>query len=196
MVSVSCFIVYITMLILQPTASPLVHDPTPKDWEKSFRADIMGLVTLLDTTEPHLKARAEAGGSPSVVVITSMAGYELILPMIGSPYTSFTRTKAVIAKDYARKFAPMGIRINTLPLGMINTPNITHPDGSVEWSSFQTFKKDNPEWIKETEAKIPLKRVAQAEEVANVVVFLASQLSSYICGATIPVDGSISSVLL
>lgn len=156
----------------------------------------MGLVTLLEASETHLKTRAEAGGSPSVVVITSMAGYELIMPVSGSPYTTFTRAKAVIAKDYARKFAPLGIRVNTLALGMISTPNITHPDGSVEWSSFQANKRDNPEWIKEIEAKIPLKRAAEAEEVANAVVFLASRLCGYICGATIPVDGSISSALL
>lgn len=156
----------------------------------------MGLVTLLEATEPYLVERAKAGGSPSVVVITSLAGYDLVLPTIGSPYTTFTRAKPVIAKDYARKFAPLGVRLNTLALGLVNTPNITHPDGSVEWSTYQTFKKHNPEVVKALEDKVPLKRAAQCEEIANVVVFLASGLSSYVCGATITVDGSFSTALV
>lgn len=156
----------------------------------------MGLISLLEATEPYLVERARAGGSPSVVVITSLAGYDLMLPIIGSPYTTFTRAKSVIAKDYARKFAPLGIRVNTLALGLVETPNITHPDNSVEWSTYQTFKKNSPGVLEALEDKVPLKRAGECEEIANVVVFLASNLSSYVCGATISVDGSLSTALV
>lgn len=184
------------LMISNGIASPLLQEPTQEHWEKSFQADIMGLVNLLETTEKHLVDSVKAGGSPSVVVITSLAGYMLVLPNVGSPYNTFTRAKAVIAKDYARKFAPLGIRINTLALGMIETPNITHPDGTVEWSSFQTFKKENPDFLRTLEEQIPLKRAGQCDEIANAVIFLASRVSSYICGATIPIDGSLSVSLL
>lgn len=119
-----------------------------------------------------------------------------MLPIIGSPYTTFTRAKAVIAKDYARKFAPLGIRVNTLALGLVETPNITHPDNSVEWSTYQTFKKNSPGVLEALEDKVPLKRAGECEEIANVVVFLASNLSSYVCGATIAIDGSLSTALV
>ncbi|KAH8886250.1 putative Tropinone reductase [Thozetella sp. PMI_491] len=176
-------------------ASPILRDPMPESWEKSFQADVMGLITLLEEATPHLQKSAEMGGSPSVVVITSMAGFDLALPQVGTPYTAFSRAKAIIAKDYARKLAPMGIRINTLALGLIETPNTTHADGFVDWSSFQIAKRDHPELIKSLEDRVPLKRAAQAEEVANAVIFFASRLASYVCGATIVVDGSFSNAI-
>ncbi|KAH0495976.1 hypothetical protein TgHK011_009497 [Trichoderma gracile] len=170
-------------------ASPLIAEATPEAWENSFRADIMGLVTLIEASTPYLEERAKASENASIVVISSMAGFEARHPVHGSPYSTFKRAQAVLAKDYARKLGPLGIRINSIAPGSIETPNITLPDGTVQWSQYQIVKRDNYPFYKALLDAVPLGRTGAPEEVANTVMFLASGLSSYINGTNIVVDG-------
>ncbi|PTB62679.1 NAD(P)-binding protein [Trichoderma citrinoviride] len=173
-------------------ASPLIGEATPEAWERSFRADIMGLVTLIEASIPYLEERAKASENASIVVISSMAGFEARHRVAGSPYSTFKRAQAVLAKDYARKLGPLGIRINSIAPGSIETPNITLPDGTVQWSQYQIVKRDNYPFYKSLLDAVPLGRTGAPEEVANTVVFLASRLSSYINGTNIIVDGGMS----
>ncbi|KAL7805220.1 NAD(P)-binding protein [Trichoderma aethiopicum] len=173
-------------------ASPLIAEATTEAWENSFRADIMGLITLIEASTPYLEERAKASENASIVVISSMAGFEARHRIPGSPYSTFKRAQAVLAKDYARKLGPLGIRINSIAPGSIETPNITLPDGTVQWSQYQIVKRDNYPFYKSLLDAVPLGRTGAPEEVANTVVFLASGLSSYINGTNIIVDGGMS----
>ena len=139
-----------------------------------------------------MEKRAKEGGSPTIVIVTSLGGFETRSYAVGAPYATFKRAQATIAKDYARKLAPLGIRINTVVLGLIENPNITLPDGTVQWSNYQLMKKDNEEAINAYAASVPMGRPGTPEEVANAVLFLSSRLSSYVCGANLVVDGSLS----
>jgi 3-oxoacyl-[acyl-carrier protein] reductase len=116
------------------TASPIIVEATNENWEKSFRADISGLVTLIEASIPFLEEQSKALENASIVVISSMAGFEARYPIAGSPYTTLKRAQAVLAKDYARTLGPRGIRINSIAPGSIENPNITLPDGTVQWS--------------------------------------------------------------
>ncbi|KAM0263895.1 hypothetical protein ACHAQJ_000930 [Trichoderma viride] len=173
-------------------ASPLITEATSEGWENSFRADIMGLITLIDASTPFLEERAKASENASIVVISSMAGFEARHPIPGSPYSTFKRAQAVLAKDYARKLGALGIRINSIVPGSIENPNITLPDGTVQWSQYQIVKRDNYPFYKSLLDAVPLGRTGAPEEVANTAIFLASRLSSYINGANIVVDGGMS----
>ncbi|KAL6872509.1 NAD(P)-binding protein [Trichoderma longibrachiatum] len=174
------------------TASPLIAEATTEAWENSFRADIMGLITLIEASTPYLEERAKVSENASIVVISSMAGFEARHRIPGSPYSTFKRAQAVLAKDYARKLGPLGVRINSIAPGSIETPNITLPDGTVQWSQYQIVKRDNYPFYKSLLDAVPLGRTGAPEEVANTVVFLASGLSSYINGTNIIVDGGMS----
>ncbi|UKZ81496.1 hypothetical protein TrVFT333_009268 [Trichoderma virens FT-333] len=171
-------------------ASPMIWEATVEGWENSFRADILGLVTLIDASTPFLEARVKASENASLVVISSMAGFEARHPIAGSPYSTFKRAQAVLAKDYARKLGALGIRINSIVPGCIETPNITLPDGTVQLSQYQIVKRDNYPFYKSLLDDISLGRTGIPEEVANTVIFLASRLSSFINGAHIVVDGA------
>jgi NAD(P)-dependent dehydrogenase (short-subunit alcohol dehydrogenase family) len=76
----------------------------------------------------------------------------------------------------ALELAPYNIRVNAISPGAIETPMI------------DPLKVD-PEVMKETLAKIPMHRVGKPEEVSNLVLFLASDASSYMTGTDVVIDG-------
>jgi len=76
----------------------------------------------------------------------------------------------------AVELAPYNIRVNAVSPGMIETPMI------------DPIKKD-PKQMEAMLAKIPLRRVGNAEEVSNLVLFLASDKSSYMTGSAVVIDG-------
>jgi NAD(P)-dependent dehydrogenase (short-subunit alcohol dehydrogenase family) len=152
----------------------------------------MGLVTLITTVTPHLEKQASITGNASIIVISSLAGFEATHPAKGGPYTPFKRAQAVIAKEQARILGPKGIRVNVILPGCVETPDITLSDGTVEKSPFQKFMKNNIPAYQSLLDTIPLGRPGRPEEIANAVVFLSSKLASYITGANLLFDGGMS----
>ncbi|KAH6983350.1 hypothetical protein BKA56DRAFT_631680 [Ilyonectria sp. MPI-CAGE-AT-0026] len=175
--------------IVVANACPLLTEATTEAWQKSFQADILGLWTLIDVATPHLEAR---GGTGSIVVISSIAGIEARYPVAGSPYTTFKRAQATLAKDLARQLGPKGVRVNTVVPGAIDTPSITLPDGTEELSSFGIIKRDNPGFLEAIESQVALGKAGEPQDVANAVMYLGSRLAKYVTGASLIVDGAIS----
>lgn len=87
-----------------------------------------------------------------------------------------------IVEQLAVELAPDGIRINAISPGLVRTP-MTTPI----WS--------DPAKVAERVRTIPLGRMGEPSEIATLIRFLASDASSYITGATIPVDGGLSVAL-
>ena len=81
-----------------------------------------------------------------------------------------------MSKALALELAPMGIRINVIDPGSIDTPG-TH--------TMEIDEKTREAML----APIPMKRNGKAEEIANAVLFLASDESSYMTGSVVVVDG-------
>jgi 3-oxoacyl-[acyl-carrier protein] reductase len=80
-------------------------------------------------------------------------------------------------KTWSRELGPKGVRVNAVAPGFIATPLLSTIPGNV---------------LKELEARVPLKRLGQPEEIANVYAFLASDEASYVNGAVIEVSGGMS----
>ncbi|MGN7477322.1 glucose 1-dehydrogenase [Solibacillus silvestris] len=115
----------------------------------------------------------KAGGG-SIVNISSING------LVGGA-VGYTDTKFAVrgmTKAAALNLAPMGIRVNSVHPGVIATPMIMQEDAKAQIEEFSKF--------------IPLKRVSQPEEVSQLVVYLASDESSYSTGAEFVVDGGIT----
>ncbi|KAH8811534.1 hypothetical protein F5884DRAFT_843167 [Xylogone sp. PMI_703] len=173
-------------------ATPNLSENTQDAWEQSFRADVLGLRALIEATMPYLEIQAASTGNASIVVMSSMAGFERRLPNMGSPYSAFKRAQAVLAKDYARIVGPKNIRINVIVPGAVETPGRILPDGTTEPSTFQVVRQQDPEFFKRLLETNALGRVGKPEDVANAAIFLSSPLSSYTTGAYLVLDGGMS----
>ncbi len=79
--------------------------------------------------------------------------------------------------SWSRELGPKGVRVNAVAPGFIATPMVAAMPEKV---------------LKDLEAKVPLRRLGQPEEIANTYAFLASDEASYINGTVIEVSGGIS----
>lgn len=119
-------------------------------------------------------AAMKANGGGSIVNICSGAGQRGYPDMI-----SYLSTKWAVngmTKGTARELAPFGIRVNSIHPGLINTPMIAGPEGESDL-------------IQEIAKTVPLQRIGTTDDVVEPVIFLASDLSSYMTGSEITMDG-------
>ncbi|KAJ4213200.1 hypothetical protein NW759_011044 [Fusarium solani] len=178
--------------IVVANACPKYTDPAIEEWQKSFQADVIGLISLIHAATPHLEKRDGAG---SIIVISSLAGFEAKFPAHTGPYTTLKRAQATLAKDFSRVLGPKGIRINSIVPGTIDPPATIRPDGTEEPSTFQQIMTANPAFLESLLPSITLGKIGQGQDVANAAVFLGSRLSSYITGTDLIIDGGMSTAL-
>jgi 3-oxoacyl-[acyl-carrier protein] reductase len=141
-------------------------------WKTSFDVDMMASVRASWKVVPWMKAQ----GGGSIVHISSTSALEA-----GSP-PSYAAAKAALishSKTLAVALAPAKIRVNTIAPGSIEFP------GGV----WEMIKKGNPAMYDGIKASIPWGRLGSAEEVANAVVFTASERASWVTGVVLSVDG-------
>ncbi len=121
-------------------------------------------------------AMVVAGKGGRIINFASMAW--LVGPFLGSDAYVISKAGVVsMTRGFARTFGPHGILVNTVSPGQIDTP---------------MQRLDNPpEMMDRTAESCPLGRMGQPEEVASIVVFLASRHASFVNGATINVSGGL-----
>src|SRR5688500_7094519 len=115
------------------------------------------------------------GGGGSIVNISSGAGLRATKYMIAYAATKYAVTGMTAAG--ALELARYGIRVNSIHPGVVDTPMLG-----------DSFDANSNAIVHNT----PLRRMARPDEIANVALFLASDESSYMTGAHVPVDGGIT----
>ena len=144
-------------------------------WRRAWDLTLMSTLRLTRFALPELRK----SGRGRVVNITSSAVKE---PSEGLLLSNAYRPGVIgWAKTLSQDEGPNGITVNSIAPGIIDTPRQAH---------------FTPEVRAEREARIPLRRMGRAQEVADVVCFLASDRASYVTGTLIPVDGGLSRALL
>jgi 3-oxoacyl-[acyl-carrier protein] reductase len=144
------------------------------EWESTLRVNLLGSMALARASLRHLVRR----GSGSLTFVSSIAGSEAI----DAPVT-YSAAKAALQaamKSLSRLAGRDGVRINAVAPG-----NVLFPGGS--WERKLAERREFFEQYVRTE--VPLQRFGRAEEIADAVVFLASERASFVTGACLVVDG-------
>jgi 3-oxoacyl-[acyl-carrier protein] reductase len=137
--------------------------------EKSYRVNTLS--ALLNLQEAARLMRRTKSGS-----IINLASIVAVKGSVGQSVYAATKAALVgLTIAGAKELAQYGIRVNAVAPGLIKTDMLNELPAQV---------------LEERTASIPLGRVGQPEEVANVILFLASDLSSYVTGQIIGVDGA------
>ncbi|OMF21940.1 short-chain dehydrogenase [Paenibacillus sp. FSL H8-0548] len=153
-----------------------ISDPTPfmdqtvERWEKTMSINVTSIFLGQKYVIPHM---ITAGGG-SIINISSIAG--LTGGSGAGPYTASKGAVRMLTKATAVDFAKHNIRANSIHPGYIETPM------TVDLMKDEKMKQ----WFL---AQTPLPRLGKAEDIANGVLFLASDESSYITGIELPIDG-------
>ena len=145
---------------------------TEEEYRRIVDINQVSVFLGLKTVVPSMQ---KAGGG-SIVNISSING------LVGGS-VGYTDTKFAVrgmTKAAAMECSHYGILVNSVHPGVIETPMVTQGDAV--------------EAIKEFAKQIPLKRMAQSEEVTNLVLFLASDESSYSTGSEFIVDGGLTAM--
>lgn len=148
-------------------------------WLADFHLKVMAAVRLSRLVIPSMKQRG--GGA---IVNASIGGGKA--PNAGALPTSVMRAAGLnLTKSLAQEYASSGIRINAVCIGFIK---------SMQW--VRRSGNGNPEDIyKEFSKRVPLGRVGEAEEYADLVAFLCSSRAAYITGTAVNLDGGMCPVL-
>jgi 3-oxoacyl-[acyl-carrier protein] reductase len=160
--------------------------PDDEPWMNAINLNLMSTLRLSRAALPHLEARG--GGSITNIVSTS------VKQPIGHLILSNTARTAVIglAKSMALEYAAKNIRVNNVCPGSTLTDRIT----SLAAKRAQESGKTPDEIMAEDAKAIPMGRLGNPQEFANVVVFFASPAASYVTGVTVQVDGGVVRSLL
>ncbi|MFC7825770.1 SDR family NAD(P)-dependent oxidoreductase [Streptomyces sp. NPDC057362] len=146
------------------TISHLPFAQLPRaEWDRTLATNLTGTFSVIQGALPLLSPGA------SLVLIGSKAA------AVGVPLRAhYTATKSALtgfARSLCKELGPQGVRVNVLAPGIIDTQELT------------------AEQTRRYESLISLRRLGGPEEIAHVVAFLVSDLSSYLTGETINVDG-------
>lgn len=157
--------------VLVNNASGFGHSDDEEGWAASLNVDMMAIVRGSHAAVPHMKP-----GS-SIVNISSISA--LRASSRSAPYGAIKAAVMHYTASQAKMLSKKGIRVNGVAPGSIEFPGGTWEDR----------KSSNPELYRSTLASIPFGRMGKPEEVAEVVLFLASDRAGWVTAQTIVVDG-------
>jgi NAD(P)-dependent dehydrogenase (short-subunit alcohol dehydrogenase family) len=146
-------------------------DITPADWERVQDVNLKGVLFLSQAVIPHMRTR-NSGSIACMSSVSAQRGGGIF----GGPHYSAAKAGVLgLAKAMSREFGPDGIRVNCVTPGLIATDI--------------TAGKLTNEMREKILEGIPLGRLGDADDVAGIYTFLASDLSAYVTGAVIDVNG-------
>ncbi|WP_119680576.1 SDR family NAD(P)-dependent oxidoreductase [Indioceanicola profundi] len=146
-------------------------DIGPRNYDAVLDVNLRGTLYMSQAAVPHMRKQR----SGSIICMSSVSA-QRGGGIFGGPHYSAAKAGALgLAKAMARELGPDNVRVNSITPGLIQTDI--------------TGDKLTDELKAEIIKGIPLSRLGNAEDIARACLFLASDLSSYITGATIDVNG-------
>jgi NAD(P)-dependent dehydrogenase (short-subunit alcohol dehydrogenase family) len=140
-------------------------------WKADFDLNVDTAFLCAREAAQHFLAR----GSGAIVNVSSVAGSQGVMGL--GAYSAAKAALEMFTRVAAAEWGPQGVRVNCV------APGLTATDNAMK--DFQAAKLD----VEAICARFPLRRAGRPEDVANAIVFLASDAAAYITGVTLPVNG-------
>ena len=160
---------------IMPADDASVLDTGADAWERVLAVNAKGVFLCCKHGIPHLLER----GGGSVINVASFVA----LMGAATSQIAYTASKGAVlslSRELAVEFARRGVRVNALCPGPVETPLLMR------------LFSDDPAAYERRRVHLPMGRLAQAREIAQAALFLASDEASYVNGATFLVDGGLS----
>jgi 3-oxoacyl-[acyl-carrier protein] reductase len=144
-------------------------------WDETFEIDLKGMLRVIRPALPAMQAR----GQGAIVCISSIMG----IAYGWDQHVAYSAAKAGVIgliRGLAVELAASGVRVNGVAPGYIRTAQLLSEEHSLGAAGAATAG-----------ANIPMGRIGEPEEIADVVLFLASASARYMTGQTIVVDGGL-----
>jgi NAD(P)-dependent dehydrogenase (short-subunit alcohol dehydrogenase family) len=147
-----------------------VEQISEAEWDLVLDVNLKGVFLCSQAVIPQMKARR----SGKIVILASLAG-RATSTLGGAHYTASKAGVLGLGRHLARELAPFNINVNSINPGIIDTPMVQ--------------ANTPPERMERVLASIPFGRLGTPEEVADLIVFLASDAAAYITGAAVDIHG-------
>lgn len=151
------------------SARESIYEYSPEEFDKIMTLNVNAVFHCIRAAVPFMKTQ----GGGSIINMSSMVSIYGQPAGCGYPASKFAVNG--LTKSLARELGKDQIRVNAVAPGVTRTDMVAALP---------------PEMVQRISATIPLGRVGEPEEVANAVLFLASDLASYVTGAILSVDGA------
>ena len=151
-----------------------ILETSEADWDRVMEVNVKGIFLVSRRAVPVM---ARAGGG---VIINTASNWGLVGGARGAVYCASKGAVVLLTKAMAIDHGPQNIRVNCICPGDCDTPMLRSEAGMLG-EPLDRFKEES--------AQVPLRRVAQPEDVAQAALYLASDASSFVTGAPLVVDG-------
>ena len=142
---------------------------------KILQNNIVSNHWLINMCAPQMRERRDG----AIIIISSIGGLRGS-PVIGA-YDISKAADMQLARNLAAEFGPDNVRVNTIAPGLVQT-------------DFARALWENPEILKVSTERAPLRRIGQPDEIAGMAVFLASKAGAFTTGQTFVIDGGVTAV--
>jgi 3-oxoacyl-[acyl-carrier protein] reductase len=167
-------LVYVAGGVLGQRPKPL-EEVQPEEFAGIVDVNLKGCFLFARAVAPGMKK----AGAGRIVTISSRAGLATSLTGIQA-YASAKHGQVGLVKQLAQELGPFGITVNSVAPGFM----ATSPDYERQWNSYsEEFRANFPD-------RIAMRRMGKPEDIADAVLFLASEHASWITGQILPVTGS------
>ena len=160
---------------INPSDDASVLDESLEAWQRVQDVNLRGVMLCCKHGIPHL---LEAGGGSVINIASFVALMGAAVSQIS--YTASKGAVLSLSRELGVEFARRGVRVNALCPGPVDTPLL------------QRAVLEDPEKAARRLVHLPMGRFAEAREIANAALFLASDDSSYVNASTFLVDGGLT----
>lgn len=162
-----------------------VVDLAEEDWDRVQRVNVKGVFLCCQAVSRHLIAQGSGG---RIINISSVRGKQG-----AASYAAYSASKfAVIGltQSLAHELAPYQVNVNALCPSLVDTERVAHLASALMPENLST-EEQHAEFARNAVASVPLGRLAEGADVANMAAFLASDEAAYLTGLSVTVAGGL-----